>query len=138
VLAELRGLSLASEGSPPVRVFLVPAEHADEITSPDDGRLIGLGRMRIDEAGIGHLRFTIPRVPPGDYATLTHCVPCAASSAGRELLPTGPFPGHFVVLDPDGDKGLPLLTVALCAIAAIALGLVSWLLLRRRVQPAAT
>jgi len=128
------GISNVTETSPPVRVFLAPADQASQITSPTDGRLILLGRLRVNEAGNGQLRFTVPDVSPGEYTTLTHCVPCAATSAGRELLPTGPFPGHFVVLDAAGEDGFPMLPVILGVGAAVVLFGVTgrWALLRRR------
>ena len=120
--------------APPLRVFLAPADAADEITSVDDGRLVLLGRLRVDAGGNGRLRFVVPDVPAGEYATLTHCVPCAASSAGRELLPTGPFRGPFIVLGSETGSRFPLLAVALGAGGGgfvLLLG-IGWVLRRRR------
>ncbi len=101
-------------GSPPVRVFLIRADHAG-VTSPDDERLIPLGRLRVDAEGNGELQFTVPDVPPGDYTTLTHCAPCASFSGGRELLPTG-LSGAFVISEGAGSRrGMPLPPVVLGA-----------------------
>jgi hypothetical protein len=127
-------LSIAS-GSTGLRVFLAPAEQVDSISSPGDARLLPLGRLRVDENGNGHLRFVVPDVPPGDYVTLTHCVPCAPYSAGRELLPTGPSPGHFIVLGSEGSGQFPVIPVAAGAAAVGLLGVVlgvAWTLRRRR------
>lgn len=116
-----------------LRVFLARAGEAATITSPNDSRLILLGHLRIDEEGNGFLRFIVPDVSAGDYTTLTHCVPCASSSsAGGELLSTGPFPGSFVVLG--SQDGTSILPVALGAAGAVvALGMaVGWMLRRGR------
>lgn len=121
-------------GSPSLRVFLAPSDEADAITSPDDARLVFLGRLRVDEEGNGRLRFVVPDVPGGAYTTLTHCVPCAPFSAGHELLPTGPFSTSFVVLGSDSGGGVPVLPVALAAGGAgllLVLG-IGWLVRRRR------
>ena len=126
-------LRLVRSDSTALRVFLAPAEEVDTITAPDDTRLVPLGRLRVDENGNGHLRFIVPNVPAGDYLTLTHCVRCAPYSAGRELLPTGPFPGHFIVLGGEGSGGFPVIPVAVGAGAAgfLVVG-VGWALRRRR------
>lgn len=120
------------EGSPPLRVFLTPADEADTITSPRDSRLRLLGRLRVDEEGNGRLRFIVPDVAPGEYTTLTHCVPCAPFSAGRALLPPGPFRGSFVVIG-DGD-GFPFRPVVLGAVGALLVvgGAVGWRATQRR------
>jgi hypothetical protein len=86
-------------GSPPLRVFLVPAAIADQIHSVRDSRLIPLGSLKRDRLKNGRLAFRVPNVPPGDYSTLLYCVPCAPRSAGRSLLPVGPFPGPFHVVE---------------------------------------
>jgi hypothetical protein len=128
-------LRLVSSDSTALRVFLAPAEEADTITAPEDARLVLLGRLRVDENGNGQLRFIVPHVLSGDYLTLTHCVRCAPYSAGRELLPTGPFPGHFIVLGSEGSGGFPVIPVAVGAGAVgflmLVLG-VAWALRRRR------
>ena len=100
----------------PLRVFLAPAGDANAITSPKDDRLVAVGRLRIDKHGDGHLRFIVPDLPPGQYTTFTLCVPCAPSSAGRTLAPTGPFRGLFVVLGPDG---FPVMWLVLGAAGAV-------------------
>lgn len=128
-------------GSPPLRVFLAPADAADDIRSPNDRRLVLLGRLRLDGDGNGSLQFAVPDIPAGEYTTISHCVPCAPFSAGRELVPTGPVPNPFVVLgsenpdtvpvSPDRDK-VPVLPVALAAGAGLLLGFgLGWTLRRR-------
>jgi hypothetical protein len=120
------------KGSTPLRVFLAPAREAARISSPDDGRLIALGRLLVDPKGDGSVRFTVPDVPPGRYTTITHCIPCAAFSGGGEMAPTGPFPGSFIVTQ-RSDDGFPLLPVLLGAAAAlVGAGVVGWRGRKRR------
>lgn len=83
--------------SPPLRLFLVRAAAARSIRSPRDRRLVGLGTLAVDRRGNGRARFSVPNVRPGDYALFLHCVPCARNSAGRVMLPVGPFPEPFQV-----------------------------------------
>ena len=83
----------------PLRLYLAPAAAADSIRSVRDRRLVLLGRQKVDHAGNGKIRFPVPNVPPGDYVTFIHCVPCARYSAGRTLFPGGPWPGPFRVVD---------------------------------------
>ena len=116
----------------PLRVFLVPADQAAAITSPEDGRLILLGDLLVDERGDGRLQFVVPDVPAGDYTTMTHCVPCAEFSAGRRLIPTGPFDRSFVVLAKDTEGFWTPFTLG-GATAILLLGAVAaWTLSRRR------
>lgn len=91
-----------------------------------------LGELTVDAAGNGELRFTVPDMPAGDYTTLTHCVPCAPFSAGRELLPTGPDQPFVVLEGNTGSSGLPLLPVALGT--AGGLGILAALLLGAHVE----
>jgi hypothetical protein len=117
------------EDSPPVRVFLVRADHVIStspvaFTTTEDERLIEVGVLTVDAEGNGELTFTVPQVPPGAYTTITQCAPCAPFSAGRELLATGPSE-PFLVLEEDGG-GLPLavlalVTTGLLAVTALAL-----------------
>lgn len=118
--------------SEPLRVFLAPAEEATTITSADDSRLVPLGRLRIDGEGNGFLRFVVPDIPAGEYTTLTHCAACAASSAGRQLLPTGPFPGAFVVLAQQDDAAVLPLALPTAGAAATLLVTAVWMRRRRR------
>lgn len=126
-------LAGVSDESPQLDVYLVRAGQEAAIASVDDSRLVLLGRLEIDERGDGRLQFVVPDVPAGRYTTMTHCVPCAQFSAGRELLPTGPHPDSFVVLDAGNEKGFSFVTAILVAGAAIlVLGTVIALLVRRR------
>lgn len=81
--------------APPLRLFLVRAELADRINGIGDRRLIDLGRLTVDRRGVGSARFRVPNVRPGDYDVLLRCTLCAPRSAGRTLMPAGPFPGPF-------------------------------------------
>lgn len=67
----------------PVRVFLAPA------SAPR--HLVGVGRLRVDSAGNGRLRFAVPNVPAGNYRAFVRCVACAPYSGGRTLFRSGSF-----------------------------------------------
>lgn len=45
-----------------------------------------LGELRCGRGGVLRLRFRVPAVPPGRYATLVHCRPCGGTW----------FPGGFL------------------------------------------
>jgi hypothetical protein len=77
---------------PRLRLFFVRAGWADEITSPDDPRLVRVGRLRVDVLGNARGRLTVPLVPHGRYVVMTYCKPCAPGSGGRAMLPLGPDP----------------------------------------------
>jgi hypothetical protein len=81
----------------PLRLYLAPAAAAGSIRSVRDPRLVALGRLKVDLQGNGRIRFAVPNVPPGDYVTFVHCVPCAPYSGGRTLIRSGPRPGPFHV-----------------------------------------
>lgn len=95
----LGALRLIRHRSQPLRVFLVPEAIADQVRFVRDPRLVPLGSLKRDRAKNGRLAFRVPNVPPGDYSTLIYCVPCAQYSAGRRLVPGGPFPGPFHVVE---------------------------------------
>lgn len=129
-------------GSPPIRVFLLPADEVS-ITSPEvgvtsvnDSRLVELGALTVDVEGNGELVFTVPEMQEGRYTTVTHCVPCAPYSAGRELLATGPTQA-FVILA-DGESGFPPWAAATgAALGLVALMTTLFLVRSRRLgQPA--
>ena len=82
--------ALAGARKRPVRVFLAPVAVAAQIRSTRDGRLVPLGRLRVDRKGTGRLRFVTPAVRPGYYKTLMHCPDCARYSNGRTLFQSGP------------------------------------------------
>jgi hypothetical protein len=75
-----------------LRLYFARASIADEITSPDDPRLVRVGRLRVDARGNGRGRLTVPLVPHGRYVVMTYCRPCAPGSGGRAMLPLGPDP----------------------------------------------
>jgi hypothetical protein len=128
-------------GSPPLRVFLAPVDAAEQIQSPEDERLVLLGRLRVDREGNGNLQFRVPDVAPGEYVTLAHCVPCAPFSVGRELVPTGPFPSPFVVMaaadeaadEQDSTVDIPIAALALATTVALLVDVgLGWFLQGRR------
>jgi hypothetical protein len=75
-----------------LRLWFARAAVADEITSPDDPRLVRVGRLRVDMQGNARGRLTVPLVPRGRYVVMTYCKPCAPGSGGRAMLPLGPDP----------------------------------------------
>jgi len=77
---------------PRLRLWFAEASVADEITSPDDPRLVRVGRLRVDTRGNARGRLTVPFVPRGRYVVMTYCKPCAPGSGGRAMLPLGPDP----------------------------------------------
>ena len=78
-------------------LFFVHASIADAITARDDWRLVPVGELIVDRDGNGSGVLTVPNVPDGRYIAMTFCEPCAPDSAGRSLLPLGPFPPFEVV-----------------------------------------
>jgi hypothetical protein len=87
----------AGDGACPIclhrlQLWFAEASIADEITSPDDPRLVPVGRLRVDAQGNARGRLTVPLVPRGRYVVMTYCKPCAPGSGGRTMLPLGPDP----------------------------------------------
>jgi hypothetical protein len=78
-----------------VPLFFVPAESVDTVQSRDDPLLTPIGTLRVNSDGDGAGTIVVPPLTPGGYMVMAHCEPCAATSAGRELLPVGPFPNPF-------------------------------------------
>ena len=111
-----------------LNVYFVASDAVDAVTSVRDDRLTPVGRMRVDGSGNGTLTFRVPDVPAGDYETLVHCPPCAQASAGRTLLPFGPFEEPFQVLgSADGRR----LTDAAQRVAILVCGVGLGILLAR-------
>jgi hypothetical protein len=75
-----------------LRLYFVQARFVDDITSPDDLRLVLVGRLKVDGDGNGTGRLTVPMVVRGRYEVMTYCKPCAPGSGGRTMLPLGPDP----------------------------------------------
>lgn len=81
-------ISVVEPGSS-MQVFLVGLSIADQVSSPDDSRLVPVGNLVADTEGNGSLEFIVPNLPPGEYMSMVWCEPCAQFSAGRSLLPAG-------------------------------------------------
>jgi hypothetical protein len=98
-----RGAIRLPVGRTPLRVYLVESSVADSVRSQKDPRLVPLGRLALHRVkphfANGRLEFAAPNVPPGDYTTLIHCIPCAPHSNGRTLVRGGPWPGPFRVIE---------------------------------------
>jgi hypothetical protein len=66
-----------------VQVFLVPVALARSgrvqrpTGPPHDGRIIPIGRLRLEHRGVARLWFVVPHVRPGDYTLGFWCKPCA-------------------------------------------------------------
>jgi hypothetical protein len=109
-----------------LQVYLAPAAEAGAIASARDPRLVRVGRLNLDQDGDGSLRFVVPDLPPGRYVTLTQCEPCARFSAGRALLPTGPFGRPFVIAKSEGGSPLPWIVIGSAAAVAAVGGAAGW------------
>jgi hypothetical protein len=92
---------------PRMPLFFAHASTADGITAPDDSRLVRVGELIVDEDGNGSGVLTVPDVPIGRYMAMTFCEPCAPDSAGRSVLPLGPFP-PFEVLGSSVERPAPI------------------------------
>ena len=86
-------------------LYFAEAATSDGIRAPDDSRLFPVGRLIVDERGDGSGALTVPEVPNGRYVVMTYCKPCAPNSAGRVILPLGPFPPFRVVGSSAGRSG---------------------------------
>ena len=75
----------------PLATYLVASAAADHVTSPDDARLVDIGRLAVDADGNGRIAFVVPRLDPGPYVVMVHCPSCAAFSFGRTMLPVADF-----------------------------------------------
>jgi hypothetical protein len=54
-------------------------------------QLLRIGAVTVDIHHDGIGSFVVPEVAPGEYGSMIRCEPCAEHSAGRTLLPMGPF-----------------------------------------------
>jgi len=75
----------------PLTTYLVASAVADQVTTPDDARLVEIGRLVVDAGGNGQIAFVVPRLDPGPYAVMVHCPSCAVTSSGRTMLPVADF-----------------------------------------------
>ncbi len=89
-------------------LYFAEAVISDGIRSPDDPRLARVGRLTVDEHGNGSGLLTVPEVPNGRYVVMAYCKPCAPNSAGRVILPLGPFPTPFRVFGSPADRSAPI------------------------------
>lgn len=119
-------------------LYLGEAAISDGITAPDDPRLIHVGRLIVDDQGDGSGLLTVPEVPNGRYIVMTYCKACAPNSAGRVILPLGPFPTPFRVVGSSAGRAAPVwpwivggLLSGVLAAAALA-----WSFRRRRARSA--
>jgi hypothetical protein len=78
-------------------LYFVSTRVSESIRSPNDGQLVGVGTLLIDALGNGTGQFRVPDVKVGPYILMAYCQPCATDSAGRVMLPVGPFPSFKVV-----------------------------------------
>jgi hypothetical protein len=124
---------------PTLPLFFVAATSVDTVRSPSDPLLTPVGQLHIDSQGNGSASIVLPRLTPGQYMVMAYCEPCAATSAGRRMLPIGPFPEPFN-LTGDAKPSSPSASVGTPATVAILVGIgavvaIGWLLLtakRRR------
>jgi hypothetical protein len=88
-------------------LYFAEAAISDVIRAPDDPRLVQVGLLIVDDRGDGSGLLTVPEVPNGHYVVMTYCKPCAPNSAGRVILPLGPFP-PFTVVGNSADRSAPV------------------------------
>lgn len=106
-------------------LYLAPSQRVADAVSGrgqlNDARLVPIGRMNADEAGVGMIRFTVPRIEAGTYTAVAHCAECAQGestfSAVGELVvkPGAALPNTGTPLD-------GVVTIALLLLAIGALG----------------
>ena len=113
-------------------LYFAGATVSDEITAPDDPRLVEVGALIVDEHGNGSGTITVPGVSSGAYILMTYCEPCAPTSSGRVMLPLGPFPpsAAFGVLD--GSVRTPTWLRALAGVLAAVFAVAAFVTARAR------
>lgn len=117
-------------------LYFAAASISDGIRSPDDSRLLQVGRLTVDDHGNGSGVITVPDVRSGRYMVMTHCMPCATSSAGRVILPLGPFP-PFRVFDSSADVSPQIWPWVVGGLfAALAAAAFLWSFSKRRARSA--
>jgi len=122
---------------PRMSLYFVAAAVSDAIKAPSDPRLVSVGHLTVDASGSGSAVFRVPDVPNGRYIIMTYCKPCAPYSAGRTMLPLGPFPTPFRVLgsSADGSPSIwPWIAGGLGGLLTVAA--LVWSLRRRRARSA--
>lgn len=104
-------------------LFLVPADVADTIESPDDPRLVPIEDLVADAKEVGRVTFTVPDLSRGTYMTVAYCRECAQ---GGTIFTVGPFEveAHGVTkegrTEGSSNDSLPLLAVVVGALAALS------------------
>jgi hypothetical protein len=91
VLGHTAGQGAFPTAVDPLLTYLVRAAAADGIVDARDPRLIEVGKLVVDRAGNGHIRFVVPAVDAGPYVVMVHCPSCALYSRGRTILPVADF-----------------------------------------------
>lgn len=62
-------------------VYFMPVSLVDRVTlrsAPDDPRVVSLGELVANRAGVGRISFAVPRVSPGRYTTRLFCLTCGS------------------------------------------------------------
>lgn len=93
VSAVTRGAALEGIRGGYLELYLAPSQRiADQVSGrgePDDERLIRIGRLLADPAGVGRIRFTLPTLTAGAYTAVAYCEECA--QGGSTFSATGRF-----------------------------------------------
>lgn len=113
-----------------MKLYFVKAGIAGEIESRTDSRLTEVGFLVVDRSGDGRGQFIVPSVTSGPYVVMTYCGPCAATSAGRSMLPLGPDPPFEVIGRRSSGSSWPWWASTFLAAGALIVGF--GLLVRRR------
>jgi len=93
---------------PGMSLYFAATAVSDAIRAPDDPRLVPVGHLTVDGRGNASAVLIVPEVPNGRYVVMTYCKPCAPYSAGRVMLPLGPFPTPFTVVGRSVGRPLPI------------------------------
>lgn len=126
---------------PSLPLFFVPAGSVDTVQSRDDPLLTPVGRLQVNSQGDGAGRIVVPMLSPGSYMVMAYCETCAATSAGRQLLPVGPFPKPFELVEgkrptppssPAGVGRSPIVVIVVAAGLAALSGSLLYALRRHR------
>jgi hypothetical protein len=106
-------------------LFLIPDVASSDVTNPSDSRLVSLGELVVNDNGDGTASFAIPTVSPGLYVVMVYCQPCAASSAGKAMLPMADLRVSPAMASTDTESSGSMVLPALLLVAAAAAGFVA-------------
>lgn len=134
VTAKTKGPAMRGISSGRFDLFLAPSQRlADALTGsgrPSHPRLAPIGTLVADEQGVGHIRFSVPNRPAGDYVTVAYCRGCTEggstfSAIGTfRILGPGKMPatGSATFLQVSVGGALTAVVIGLCLLLSSTLG----------------